>query len=75
MEQVTGPHTAILCNQINGYKEFLHVGPERVFLPSFYANWHSKYGRFPVYQDDVWIVTYPKSGEYILHPPVLFLEI
>ncbi|XP_069189318.1 sulfotransferase 1B1-like [Procambarus clarkii] len=62
MEQVTGPHTAILCNQINGYKEFLHVGPERVFLPSFYANWHSKYGRFPVYQDDVWIVTYPKSG-------------
>nr|XP_053633875.1 luciferin sulfotransferase-like isoform X2 [Cherax quadricarinatus] len=41
---------------------FLKVGPERVIMGSFFTDWYSKYENFPVYQDDTWVVSYPKSG-------------
>nr|XP_053633852.1 luciferin sulfotransferase-like isoform X5 [Cherax quadricarinatus] len=41
---------------------FLKVGPERVTLSSVFTDWCSKYENFPVYQDDTWVVSYPKSG-------------
>nr|XP_053633850.1 luciferin sulfotransferase-like isoform X3 [Cherax quadricarinatus] len=41
---------------------FLKVGPERVIMSSFFTDLYSKYENFPVYQDDTWVVTYPKSG-------------
>ncbi|XP_069942572.1 luciferin sulfotransferase [Cherax quadricarinatus] len=44
------------------FSGFVKVGPERVIMSSFYTDWYSKYDNFPVYQDDIWVVTYPKSG-------------
>ncbi|KAG7157953.1 Luciferin sulfotransferase-like 3 [Homarus americanus] len=42
--------------------EYLEVNPGRVFLPSFYADWHDRYTNFTVHHEDVWVVTFPKSG-------------
>ncbi|XP_045593480.1 luciferin sulfotransferase [Procambarus clarkii] len=63
IREVTGPQIDIIRDlSLVTPPGYLEIGPENVLLPSFYAKWQSKYTSFPVYPDDVWVVTFPKSG-------------
>ncbi|XP_042241804.1 sulfotransferase 1A1-like [Homarus americanus] len=59
MKTVSDPRTEDLSLYSS---EYLEVNPGRVFLPSFYADWHDRYTNFTVHHEDVWVVTFPKSG-------------
>ncbi|XP_037777501.1 luciferin sulfotransferase-like isoform X1 [Penaeus monodon] len=44
------------------YKDFVAIQPGGHIMPSFYPAWHGRYAQFSVKKDDVWVITYPKSG-------------
>ncbi|XP_071551016.1 luciferin sulfotransferase-like [Panulirus ornatus] len=62
-KSVTGPLGDILRQHFSqNVEEYLEIGPERVILSSTYVDWHPSFVNFPVYPQDVWVVTYPKAG-------------
>lgn len=46
---------------------FVQVGPQKWFFPSKYAKEAENIYNFPVRKDDVWIVTFPRSGKIHKH--------
>ncbi|KAK8398215.1 hypothetical protein O3P69_003852 [Scylla paramamosain] len=38
------------------------VGPDCFIMPKGFEDWYPKYASFSVQSDDVWVITYPKSG-------------
>lgn len=44
---------------------FVEVGPKKWIMPAAYAKHAEKYYNFPVRNDDVWIVTYPRTGNLL----------
>lgn len=60
---VEGPQAENLRKDlIDFYVDFIEISPGRLVLPIFYRDWHQRYAEFPIKKDDVWVVTYPKSG-------------
>lgn len=43
----------------NGY---VQVGPKKWFFPAAYAKHAENFYNFPIKEDDVWVITYPRSG-------------
>ena len=41
---------------------FCQVGPKKWLLPAAYADHAEGYYNMPLKKDDIWIVTYPRSG-------------
>ena len=44
---------------------FLQVGPDKWFLPSKYKSEANNFYNFKPRTDDIWVVTFPRSGIYI----------
>ena len=44
-------------------KDQVGVGPNCFIMPKPFEDWYPKYASFSVQSDDVWVITYPKSGE------------
>ncbi|KAK3858164.1 hypothetical protein Pcinc_035623 [Petrolisthes cinctipes] len=44
------------------YEDFVEVNPGALVMTSFYTQFHQRYLDFIVKPDDVWVMTYPKSG-------------
>ncbi|KAL1140700.1 hypothetical protein AAG570_000630 [Ranatra chinensis] len=52
-----------LMDHFRGEKTgFCQVGPQKWLLPAAYAAHAEKYYSMPIREDDVWIITYPRSG-------------
>jgi hypothetical protein len=44
---------------------FCQVGPQKWLLPASYTKTHAEgYYSMPLRSDDIWIVTYPRSGNF-----------
>lgn len=46
---------------------FLRVQPSDCLLPPHFVFYGSRIRDMEVYEDDVWMVSYPRTGEYICH--------
>ncbi|XP_066904899.1 luciferin sulfotransferase [Halyomorpha halys] len=47
----------------NGY---VQVGPKKWFFPAAYTDHAEKFYSYPIRQEDVWVVTYPRSGTIVM---------
>lgn len=45
---------------------WLRVGPKGYCLPSKYKNDAATFYNFPIKESDTWIVTFPRSGKFLL---------
>lgn len=62
-----------LMNYFKGERRgFCRVGPEKWILPMRYMDQAEGYYNMPVRKDDVWIITYPRSG--ILNNSILLMK-
>lgn len=54
---------AELMNDFKGERYgFVHVGPKKWCLPASYKTHAEKFYTYPLRPDDIWIMTYPRSG-------------
>ncbi|XP_066943138.1 luciferin sulfotransferase-like isoform X1 [Macrobrachium rosenbergii] len=60
---VKGPLGDKIRKELPGFgQDYIEINPGRHILCSYYAAWHKRYAELPVKVDDIWVVTYPKSG-------------
>nr|UKB93136.1 sulfotransferase 1 family member D1-like protein [Callinectes sapidus] len=60
---VEGPHGEKLKESLSKfYVDFLEVHPGRLVVPIFHKDCYQRQSDFPIKKDDVWVITYPKSG-------------
>lgn len=45
---------------------FVQVGPKKYFFPSSYKEQANNYYNFQVRSDDIWVVSFPRSGKIFL---------
>lgn len=53
-----------LMNDFGGERYgFVQVGEKKWVLPAIYNEHAERFYSYPVREDDVWIITYPRSGK------------
>lgn len=59
--------TLIFINYLGVKDGFIQVGPQKWFLPKSYEKHASSIYNFKVRSSDVWLITYPRSGNLCIN--------
>uniref|UniRef100_A0A0P4VZL1 Sulfotransferase domain-containing protein n=1 Tax=Scylla olivacea TaxID=85551 RepID=A0A0P4VZL1_SCYOL len=49
-------------NLSESYGDFVEVHPGHLVLSIYHKDWYQRQSDFPIKKDDLWVITYPKSG-------------